>query len=558
LHDQRLSLAEQLVPFARRNPASIATVRKVSQISLRVIGGEDQSSNFHLVRRQCLAWLSRRAGRRLPKEAWEGKSFTLDEVGAQRTAAVTLQEPVAWAARLDDADKEIPQRYWTTEIAAAYADNGSVLFGCRLQCSSLGDDGPFVRSVPGIVQQIVSDLSVTVDGRIVSQEPWIISSEDDVDGLIEFITRKGKTRDVLVFALPEGSEDTNATIIPVEPVLRRALGAHHVAIITGPASYLLSDRVGKEFSVFLQAVRRYRPGLDIEASQPFDHPLNVSMRIRDWEGGSDGYTNFLVDRTLSATITGKNLESEVPSFQEFARVAMEISRIEAKAERATDSDLLILSESEIHQLKLQLDESKSTSSALLAEADSEIAQLKASLGQVYEDSNNQRARIAHLENALRQKVDGERPILPHDFARIEDWCREHLSGSVAVHNRAMRAAKKSVFKNVELAYEALLLLRDFYVPMRREGGLDRKRLYNEACAKLGLNEAPTFAGARAGEEGDAYFVDFGGRRRELDRHLKGSNSREERFGFRLYFFWDDETDQVVVGWFPSHLPTRAT
>lgn len=558
MQDQRLSLAEQLVPFARRNPASIATVRKVSQVSIRVIGGKDQSSNFQMVRRNCLTWLSRRAGHRLPTEAWEGKSFTLDEVGAQRTAAVMLHTPVAWAARLDDADKEIPQRYWTTEIAAAYADNGSVLFGCRLQCSSLGEERPFVRSVPGIVQQIASELVAAVDGRISSLQPWIVSSEDDVDELVEFITRKSRIRDILVFALPEGSEDTNATILPVELVLRRAVGAHHVAIITGPASYLLSDRVGKEFSVFLQAVRRYRPGLDIETSQPFDHPLTLPRRILEWDGGADGYADFLVDKTLSGTVTGKNLESEVPSFQEFARVAMELSRIEARADSATDADLLVLAESEIEQLKVQLDESKTTSNALLAEADSEIAQLKASFNQVREGSSNQRARITNLENALRHKAGEEETALPRDFFAIEDWCLDHLSGSVAVHNRAMRAAKKSDFENVTLAYDALLLLRDFYVPMRREGGLDKKRSYEEACTKLGLSEAPTFAGARAGEEGDAYYVDFGGRRRELDRHLKGSNSREEKFGFRLYFFWDDETDQVVVGWFPSHLPTRAT
>jgi len=413
--------------------------------------------------------------------------------------------------------------------------------------------------VPGIVQQIASGLSATVDGRLISQEPWIISSEDDVEELVEFITRKTRTRDVLVFALPEGSEDTNETVVPIEPILRRAVGAHHVAVITGPASYLLSDRIGKEFSVFLQAVRRYKPGLDIEASQPFDHPLGLPRRIQDWEGGPSGYTNFLIDVSLSNTVTGKNLESEMPSFQEFARVAMEVSRTDAKAESATEKELLSLTETEIEQLKLQLDESKKTSSALLSEADSEIAQLKASLNQIHEDSSNQRARIAHLESALRQKVGGrEGSTLPQDFLCIEEWCREQLSGSVAVHNRAMRAAKKSAFENVELAYNALLLLRDFYVPMRREGGIDKKRAYEEARAKLGLDEAPTFGGSRAGEEGEAYFVDFGGRRRELDRHLQGSNSRDERFGFRLYFFWDDETDQVVVGWFPSHLPTRAT
>jgi hypothetical protein len=558
LYDTKRSLAEQLAPLAKRGRASISTVRKVSQVSLRIIGGKSQNSNFESVRRNCLAWLSRRAGQQLPKEAWEGGSFALDEIGAQRTVAVSLQKPAAWAARLDDADKDVPQRYWTTEIATAHGDKNSVLFGCRLQCSTLGEDKIFSRSVPGIVLQIVSELSATVDGRRLTLDPWIISSEEDVDELVEFITSKNRVRDILVFALPEGSEDSNETILPVEPIIRRTVGALHVAIITGPASYWLSDRVGKEFSVFLQAVRRYRPGLNIETGQPFNHPLSLPQRILSWpNGGASGYSNFLVERILNGTVTGADLEDEMPSFQDFARTAMEISRSEAKAGSASEAELLKLAEVEIGTLESQFDETKETFTALLTQADSEITQLKASLSQVHEDSSNQRARIAHLENALRQK-SGRTEVapIPVDFNGLEDWSRQYLSGSVAIHNRAVRAAKKSMFENVEFAYSTLLLLRDYYVPMRREGGLDKKKAYEKACAELGLDEVPTFAGPRAGQEGDAYFVEFGGRRRQLDHHLKGSNSRDERYGFRLYFFWDDETDQVVVGWFPSHLPNR--
>jgi hypothetical protein len=557
----RQSLAEQLAPLAKRNRASISTVRKISQVTLRIIGGKGQKSNFEATRRQSLTWLSNRAGQQLPKEAWDGKSFALDDVGAQRTAAVALDKPLAWAARLDDADRNVPQRYWSTELATAAGAADSVLFGCRLQCASLGEDQPFVRSVPGIVQQLVQHLDCVVDGRIVSLEPWVISTDTDVEELVELLTLKSRQRDVLVFALPEGSENPSDTIVPVEPIVRRTAGGAHVAILTGPASYALSDRVGKEFSVFMQAVRRYRPGLDLETGQPFNHPLALPNRIINWpDGGAANFANIVADRTLSATVTGQNLENELPSFQEFSAVAIEISRSQAKAARASDSELLGLAEIEIKQLQSQIEETKDTYSALIDQADTEISQLKASLGQVQEDSKNQRWRIAHLEDALskRPEITKEQVLIPTDFDSLDDWCRQYLSGSVAVHNRAIRAAKKTSFEDVRFAYGVLLLLRDKYVPMRREGGLNKKTEYESALAAMGLDETPTFGGGRSGEEGDAYFVEFGGRKRELDRHLKGSNSRDERFGFRLYFFWDDDTDQVVVGWFPSHLPNRAT
>lgn len=555
------SLAEQLEPLAKRYRASISTVRKVSQVTFRILGGKGQKQNFESARRQSLTWISNRAGQQLPKQAWAGHSFALDDAGAQRTSAVALTKPPAWAARLDDADKQVPQRYWTTELAAAYGRNEAVLFGCRLQCASLGEDHPFVRSVPGVVQQLVSELDCIVDDRKISLEPWIVSTESDVDDLVELLTLRTRQRDVLVFSLPENSENPDEAVIPLAPLSRRVVGAAHIAVITGPASYALSDRVGKEFSVFMQAVRRYRPGLDIETGQPFNHPLALPARILSWpEGGPAAFSNLLVDRTLNATVTGQNLENDLPSFQEFSAAALEISRGEARASSASDKELLDLAELEIKQLQSQIEESKETYGALMEQADSEIVQLKSSLSQALEDSKNQRWRITHLEQALdrRPETIKEKAEIPESFDVLEDWCRANLSGSVAVHNRAIRVAKKSPFQNVTFAYSVLLLLRDKYVPMRREGGLEKRNAYELALAELGLNETQTFGGSRSGEEGDAYFVEFGGRKRELDRHLKGSNSRDERFGFRLYFFWDDETDQVVVGWFPSHLPNRAT
>ena len=109
-----------------------------------------------------------------------------------------------------------------------------------------------------------------------------------------------------------------------------------------------------------------------------------------------------------------------------------------------------------------------------------------------------------------------------------------------------------------LIYKALLLLRDSYVPMKRDGGLDKKMSFDKACQELGLSEEPTFKGDRWGEEGETYLVRYAGRRCLLERHLKKGTSKDERYCFRLYFFWDEESEQVVVGWFPSHLDTPIT
>ncbi|MBY0324752.1 MAG: hypothetical protein K2X72_38985 [Reyranella sp.] len=183
-----------------------------------------------------------------------------------------------------------------------------------------------------------------------------------------------------------------------------------------------------------------------------------------------------------------------------------------------------------------------------------------------EDLQQVRALNANLQYRLRilqQRSDGA-PVplsgqsIPSTLDGFEDWCRENLSGAVEVHNRAFKAVKKSRYEDESLLYRALLLLRDFYVPMRIEGGLDKKQAFEDKCAELGISEEPTFSGERWGEQGEMYKVRYAGRFRLLDRHFKKGTSREERHCFRLYFFWDEETEQAVVGWLPSHLDTRAT
>ena len=116
-------------------------VRPVSQVNLR-IRGEDQEEAFRNARQAVLAWMSNRAGRKLPDSAWRGESFELVEVGAQNTAAIAIDQPLYWTARLDDADKDIPMRVWTTEIAIAAETERDVVFGARLINVTRGDDAP--------------------------------------------------------------------------------------------------------------------------------------------------------------------------------------------------------------------------------------------------------------------------------------------------------------------------------------------------------------------------------------------------------------------------------
>src|SRR5687768_15409678 len=146
------TLREQLAPLAAKLRPSHSLVQPVSQIHLR-LKPDGNKDRFADAGKMVIRWMDNRAGRRLPPEAWQLSSFELAEVGAQRTAAVAISDPRYWAARLDDADKIVPQRTWITEVGLGIAPDGDVLFGARLICASRGDDaGQFERTVPGFVR----------------------------------------------------------------------------------------------------------------------------------------------------------------------------------------------------------------------------------------------------------------------------------------------------------------------------------------------------------------------------------------------------------------------
>jgi hypothetical protein len=240
-------------------------------------------------------------------------------------------------------------------------------------------------------------------------------------------------------------------------------------------------------------------------------------------------------------------------------VAATVALTAARDTGATSEELLKLYEDDNAKLRGALEEEKSIHGGLLVEAERERDEAQRRAEEVKSETFRLNQRIRTLEFQLKTKT-GEvlGAELPPNLDDLKEWADRHLAGSVVISNRALRGAKESLYEDTSLAYQALLLLRDSYVPMRREGGEKLAAAYADGLRKLGLEEERSISGTRIGEQGDDYLVQHNGRKRELDRHLRKGNSRKPHHCFRLYFFWDDEDEQVVVGWLTSHLDTRQT
>ena len=548
------SLADQLRPVQAEMQQQYSSVVPISQISIKVKAGNEKDP-FATAQQKVLQWIANRVGQRLPAEAWTGQSFETEKIGAQYAAAVLLDDPEIWGARIDDADKSVPQLTWVTEVGLRRLADRAIAVSARLVCTRRGTNIPIKRSIPDFVQQIATIGTGSLDSRVLCPTPWLVADFDEVRSLCDLIRDPKRRAAVIVASLPAGSAYAKDAACPIGALCSRTFGAAHVAIITAPATFRLTDELGKEFSVFNRAIRNYRPNFNPAVDEPHQHPWAAARRIQNWDGGPAAYAEFLADRVLKDTVERSDSESDPPSFAKTRRLAAGRRIERAKAANASIAERLELAEDQIVELQSEREEIEEIFEGVLKpiEQERDIALAKAETAT--QRARNLRARVEMLEKALKQGSSPREPEIPNGLNGFEQWCNKNLAGFVEVLPRAKNAAKKSKYEDPTFLYKALLLLRDYYVPMRRFG-TSKADAFKQACLNLNIEETQTFTGTRYGEHGDMYRVRYAGQSHLLDRHLKKGSARDVRRCFRLYFFWDEDSEQAIVGSLPSHLETR--
>ena len=280
----------------------------------------------------------------------------------------------------------------------------------------------------------------------------------------------------------------------------------------------------------------------------------MASRIATWpNGGKSAYEDMLVNQALARSVQTGDAHKVLPSFVDVKRAAAEAATAEVRNTDHSGHELVQVLELELLQEKKERDEEREVFAGLLKHAESERDQVIAELEEARNKNLQLTARI-RSSYARDNGAPAETPI-PETLDGFEDWCALHLAGSVEIHSRAFQSVKKSAYQDSTLIYKTLLLLRDYYVPLRRGAG-DMRQAFEEQCQVLGLSEQQTGDASTAGMMGEEFFVRHGRERVYLARHFKKGNSRDARFCFRCYFFWDAENEQAVVGWLPSHLCNR--
>ena len=299
-------------------------VQVASQVGLVVRG----DNIFRLLQERVLKWAFNpdRNVRSIPEGAWEGNSFEIDQDNSEQAEAVGLETPRYWAFRLRERLKDT-SRIWTTEVGIGERSETEAAIGCRLICAQRGKAEPIPRSIPQFVRGIAFTQQTYLDRRPTSPDPWLVATEQCVEQFVAFLEAPHRNHPIVTFSLPEASENPDETAIPVRPFIRRTVGFVHSVILTSQAAFALSDRLGREFSVYRQAVRTYNPGFNAETHMPTDHPFATAQRIADWgDNTAPTFLDFLVEQALRITRPRDVLEREQPSFQHVKRLAASQAR----------------------------------------------------------------------------------------------------------------------------------------------------------------------------------------------------------------------------------------
>lgn len=523
-------------------------VRPIARVSLRLTDRDAFSSAIE----QTVRWLARRAETKMPTAAFQGEPFDLTaHPKANPTIAVrTAIEGIdIWAARNIYPDAAVAQRTWVTDVTVA-TGGGLVEFHARLSNITKGSDVNFTNSRPGIVHQIISNLSAQVDNVQVTDDIWIIDN-NEYTYFRDLLLSRNRAAPIIALSVV----DDRPVGIDAAILLKRLSGTAHIVRIESDASWLLTGDLGRKWSVFNSATRIYWPIPNIDSDDPRRHQLYLSQ-----EGV---YAPLLVDEIanliLPFSCRTERSDDRLLAFDAVRAQSTDVLRAKARAEGISAENEVKELSNEVNILRQQIAQDALAQDQLIGEAQEISTRAENDRAIAWAVAAGLRHRVRYLEEVIDGRRSLTYPSALNDYKDLESWANENLAGSIELLPRAIKEAKRNGSPDlIDKVADALIILRDKYVPMRRRPGGDAQEEFESALAENALELAPCFANLNDAKNFPEYYVRRDGKRQLLDLHLKYRSGYDPRFMFRIYFFWDDEDEVLVVGHMPIHLDNNLT
>ena len=509
-------------------------VRSIEMLRISArLGGESSNTSLAVACREVLKWAQARTGGKLPEDAWDLQGF--DHLpGGRNIAAVRFQEDDwdVWALRAEDPDKKIPGRTWITEVVIGAQNTERPHLGLRLLASTAEPDFDPTPHVPGLMRQLAEKPGLFHDTERLVATPRLIESEDEAEALCEQL--EDPERRLPIFAVTILGGISDRTLISETEVAKATTGIAIVARLSLRAAWVLTDRFGKEHSVFRGAVRAYMPGFS-KTDDPYRHRLFLANRL-----GSDEEAKCCevwLHRTATKFNISGNRRGEV--IKPFSTMRAKSQHLQRKQlhDNASNKDEIIDS------LKKDIKELEQELQGYADKANKATTRAKEAGQQLHKLS----CRCKELEKAMAKK-GREQPSdepLPRDWKKFIGWLNGSYVDRVVLTSNAKKMLRSSPeFEDVKTVAKAIRWLATEYFDQRINGGGD---------VKGKIENLNGLENTRCG--GDSYKIKWRGKHQTVDWHIKnGGNTRNPKRCLRIYYFWEDEDNiqQIVIDHLPSH------
>ncbi|HMV22315.1 MAG TPA: hypothetical protein PKL28_15630 [Rhodocyclaceae bacterium] len=539
---------------------------QVGQLVCELAGTEPAAARYTAAKQIVLGWIQnhRRLGALLPATAQAMPEFAVEEGGLLLQAVrLELEGADIWAARFQHPDDDVPGRTWTVETNVALSGDKAI-FGYRMSASSLpGVDSPIQFSKPGVLRNVTEQMGLRDAGRLLDGVALNVTGSPEVDALHRLVFHPERSLPVLVVSeLPRRwFGETDQYLVDCDGVARRLRFAAHVVRLSFAMGYEWQDKVGDLWSVYGGAARVYWPNARLTEEDRGRHGLFFPDRIAQWpspDGNEQGvgvFTRWLERRCWAYQLSPEYRE-RFASFLDVRSRSIELA-IQRAAKAGNLADEVVALRQQVEALR----DEKQMATDIGNEYGKERDELKARVEDLEGQIFGLKQTISSLRRAKTAGTSAEAPDIPDTFDDLEAWCDKYLSGCVHVLPRAINAAKRSNYSEPALVYKALMLLANEYRNMRITGTTEAKEAFERQREALGIKPISRSGGETTFTKFSSdYEVSWGnkGEKRTLEWHLEKGGGRDERYFLRMYFFWDDESEQVVVGWMPGHLPNSLT
>jgi hypothetical protein len=536
------AMRDALSTLARRMPRVVREheVLRVAGSLRAEVATQAAQAAIHEV----LKWVQKRSGGRLPSEALRLESFDYFS-GGRNSSCVTIKTDGCdiWAIRADDPDKTVPERVWTTEVVIGHLPNEPAKFSARLLVSTPEDNLYIEPHTPGFVQQVATGCALFRGRYALFPAPTFVDTDETARDLIAHLLDTERALPTFVVTLPDDAESAHPTL-DVDALSRAMLGLAHIAVVTPAVAWALTERFGKFRSVFGGAVRVYLPGFD-EGADPYLHRLVLANQI-DTPEGAHRCQRWMRQLAAEESLRTAKLGRDVLAFASIRDASFALRQELLQSQGASDAEQLKAAQTRLSALQIDVERLLSEQEYYVEESEKE--RRRAELAE--QQAGSAAYRIQTLTGLLTAKgVDpNSNATLPTSWEDVPDWCDENLTGLLVLTASARRGVKKTMFEDTALAVRCLFWLAKDCRSARIDGG------------DGSLRDVPIEEGVRnAYCGGDAYDFDWSGRKLSADWHVKnGGNTRDPFRCLRIYYTFDEQTQQIIVSDLPAHRYTDAS